>query len=158
VVTSVMVAMSGWGASPGQAQGPEEEALATVHALFDAMRAGDGEALAAVFHEEARLSSTQVGPGGVAMVRSLPISTFVQSVSNATAELDERLWDEEVRVADGLATVWTPYALYVDGQLSHCGYDAFQLVRSADGWKVLQIADTRQTTDCEIPEHVRSGG
>lgn len=146
------------GRSPLEAQSPEDEALAVVHAFFDAMRAGDAEALASVFHEDARLSSTQVGPNGVGMVRTLPIAGFVQSVGNATAHLDERLWDEEVRVVDALATVWTPYAFYVDGELSHCGYDAFQLVSVDGGWKILQIADTRQTSGCDIPEHVRSGG
>jgi hypothetical protein len=47
--------------------------------------------------------------------------------------------------------VWTPYAFYYDGNFSHCGVDSFQLARTAEGWKVVQIADTRRTQGCPTP-------
>jgi hypothetical protein len=147
-------------AARAQAGAPEPEAravLEVVHTLFDAMREKDEEALRGVFHPEARLVTTGPGPDGVPGARSTPIEGFIQSVVGSPAYLDELLWDEEVRVSGGLATVWTPYAFYADGEFSHCGVDAFQLARTAEGWKIIQVADTRQREGCEIPEDVRPG-
>ena len=67
---------------------------------------------------------------------------------------DERLRGTTVHVDGPLAAVWTGYAFYAGTRFSHCGVDAFQLARTADGWRIVSIADTRQRTGC--PE--QSGG
>ena len=121
----------------------EAAVLAVVDALFDGMRAKDAEAMAALFHPEARLNSTEVRDGGT-VVGSVPIDGFIRSVAASESYLDEVTWDEEVRVEGPLAQLWTPYALFVDESFSHCGVDAFHLARMADGWKILQITETRQ--------------
>jgi hypothetical protein len=36
------------------------------------------------------------------------------------------------------------YAFYLDDQFSHCGVNAFQLVRMEAGWQIIQITDTRR--------------
>ena len=48
--------------------------------------------------------------------------------------------------------VWAKYAFYAGEQLSHCGVDAFQLVKGAEGGKIFHIADTRRREGCETPE------
>ena len=35
-----------------------------------------------------------------------------------------------------IATVWAPYDFWIDGKLSHCGIDAFDLIKTEDGWKI----------------------
>ena len=35
-----------------------------------------------------------------------------------------------------IATVWTPYDFWIDGKFSHCGIDAFDLVKTDEGWKI----------------------
>lgn len=163
LILAVLVGVVG-ATTPDQAraqagvEGPEtEEVLMVVHTLFDAMRDKDEEALRGVFHPEARLVTTGPGSDGVPGARSTPIPGFIESVVGSPAYLDEVLWDEEVRVSGGLATVWTPYAFYADGEFSHCGVDAFQLARTSEGWKIIQVADTRQREGCDIPEDVRPG-
>ncbi|MEI2720897.1 MAG: hypothetical protein V9E87_12310 [Gemmatimonadales bacterium] len=64
--------------------------------------------------------------------------------------LDERIYDPEIRIDGGLATVWTFYAFFVGERLSHCGVDAFQLARTSEGWKIIALADSRQTTGCSV--------
>ena len=77
---------------------------------------------------------------------------FVTAVGTPRAEVwDERIWDTEVRVDGGLASVWTKYAFYRGEQFSHCGVDVFELVRRPDGWKIVHLADTRRTTNCWTP-------
>lgn len=125
----------------------EVEALEAVHALFDAMKAKDTEAIAALFHPEARLLSTSV-QGGATAVQAVAIPDFVASIGSSAADLEERIWDEEVRVDGPLATAWTPYAFFVDGTFSHCGVNSFQLARMEDGWRILHVVDTRRADAC----------
>jgi hypothetical protein len=48
----------------------------------------------------------------------------------------------------GLASVWTSYDLFVDGVHSHCGVDHVLLVRASEGWRIIEISDTRSTEGC----------
>ena len=40
----------------------------------------------------------------------------------------------------GVAMVWMPYDLYVNGAWSHCGADVFTLVKSAGRWRIASMA------------------
>ena len=66
--------------------------------------------------------------------------------------LEERLVGAPAIEIDGdIAMVWSPYVFLVDGKLSHCGTDHFDLVREAGQWKVLNITWTKRKTDCPAP-------
>ncbi|MGH2607731.1 MAG: hypothetical protein ACRDHF_01465 [Tepidiformaceae bacterium] len=149
----VLAALASFGlAVPVVAQGgpkpaPDPEILQTVQRLFDAMRARDTVALRAVIDSSARVVTTTTREGRPVM-RVASIDRFVASVGTATQSLDERIFEPDVRQDDNLATVWTRYTFYVGTQLSHCGYDAFQLFRSEAGWKVIHIADTQRREGC----------
>ena len=41
----------------------------------------------------------------------------------------ERYWDPVVHIRGSLAVVWTPYEFWIDGKTSHCGIDAFEMVK-----------------------------
>lgn len=133
---------------PTGSSADEAEVLAVVQALFDAMRARDSVAMADLFHDQARLMSAVARDDGVETVRETPIGTFVQSVGRAEAYLDERTGGEEVRLDGPLAAAWIPYTFHLDGEFSHCGVNAFQLVRADEAWKILQITDTRRQDAC----------
>lgn len=123
---------------------------ATIGELFDGMRASDSLRVAAVFLPEARLQSAAVGADGQVRVQTTPIARFVSQLGQAPiGALDERLAYTEIRVDGPLATAWTPYTFVYNGQLSHCGVNAFQLVRTDGRWRILQITDTRRRTGCD---------
>jgi ketosteroid isomerase-like protein len=128
-----------------------DDPAAVVRQLFDAMRARDTVAVRQAFHTDARLMSIGPDREGNPTVRTTPIDAFVQAIGRATAFLDERISGVEVRRDDGLATVWAHYAFFADSVFSHCGVDAFQLARTADGWKIIHVADTRQREGCDTP-------
>lgn len=133
---------------PGQAPAPDTAVLATVMRLFDAMRARDTVALRAVFDSGARLVSAGLTREGAPVLQVTTIDEFVRAIGGLTIVADERLFDPEVRQDGGLATVWTRYAFYADAQFSHCGVDAIQLGRTAAGWRILALADTRRREGC----------
>jgi len=126
----------------GLAQSPETP----VKALFDAMRAHDGEQLAAQFTDSALLQRAE--PGG--NIKSNDISQFAGFVSQTDKYLDEKLLAVTVQQSDNLAAVWTPYVFYLDGKLSHCGVNSFQLVRTGPNWKIQYLIDNMHSGDCAL--------
>lgn len=143
---ALCVTLIGVGApAPAFAQeaGPGE----VVEVLFQAMKAGDADAMAALMHPEVRLMSTQIRDG-VPTVQMFPVEAWLTSVRNSPRELDERLHGMEVRSEDAVASVWTRYDLYVDGVVNHCGIDAFHLVKTESGWRILEVVDTHRTEGC----------
>jgi len=146
-------------AAPAQPDGaaastPEEAVRATIEALFNGMRAGDSSAVRAVFHEDARLY-TALGSGDTSAVRGTPIDAFVEAVGQPHEKVgDERVWALEIRVDGPLASAWVPYVLYHGNERSHCGVNAMQFIRYADGWRLLQITDMRRQA-CDVPAEVR---
>ena len=131
-----------------QAPTPDPEILSTVQRLFDGMRTKDTAAIRAVFDSGARLVTAFARSDGTRGMRTTPIGEFARVVGAATIKLDERIMNPEVRQDGGLATVWTYYNFFADTAFSHCGVDAFQLVRTAAGWKIVAIADTQRREGC----------
>lgn len=132
----------------GRAEGSRAEVVATVQRLFDGMRAGDSTAVRSVFHPEARLLTT-VERGGVPVLQSGSVDQFVAAVGGRRdAVWDERISEPEIRVEGNLATAWMEYDFYLGDRVSHCGVNALQLFRAVDGWRIVQIMDTRRREGC----------
>jgi hypothetical protein len=132
---------------------PEQDVMAVVKRLFDGMRAGDSAMARSAFDAMAQLVS--VSPpdsAGIYHVSEAPIDRFLAAIGTAHTDVwDERIFDTEVRVDAGLASVWAKYAFYRGETLNHCGVDAFQLALRPEGWKIIQVADTRRTANCWKP-------
>jgi hypothetical protein len=122
--------------------------LAVVRGLFDAMRAGDGARVRASFAPEALLGTTRERDGRPVFERD-SVEKFARAVGTPHADVwDERLRNTSVRVDGPLAAVWTEYAFFAGTRFSHCGVNAFQLARTAAGWRIVALVDTRQRTGC----------
>jgi ketosteroid isomerase-like protein len=134
-------------ATPLVAQVEADAPVAVVEALFAAMKAGDADAMRALMHEDVRLVTTGVQDGAPS-AQTVDVARWLEGVRQSQRELDERIHDTQAHVDQGLASVWTRYDLFVDGELNHCGVDAFLLVATEDGWKILSIADTRTREGC----------
>lgn len=127
----------------------ERAVMGVVTRLFDAMRTRDTAAIRASFLPGAELTSSAVRNGQPTVQRD-SVGSWIASVAGAPPGLllDERLHAPRVSVSDGLATVWVEYDLYAGERFSHCGVDAFILVRTAEGWKISSVADTRRREGC----------
>jgi ketosteroid isomerase-like protein len=125
--------------------------IAAVQELFDAMRTRDTSAIRAAFTPGAQLVSIRSVSGAPARFQTQPLAAFVTSISRASDELVERMWDPRVDVAGDIASLWAPYEFRIGGNFSHCGHDAVHLVRTAEGWKIAGITYTAITTGCAVP-------
>ncbi len=122
----------------------EDAIIEVVRDLFDGMRERDADKIRGVFAEGARLGALMRDT-----VRYTTAEDFAVRMGRLERQVDERIWDWEVRIDGHLATMWTKYDVLVDGSFSHCGIDAFQLFHTTDGWKIFHLADTRHTgPDC----------
>ncbi|HWA40399.1 MAG TPA: nuclear transport factor 2 family protein [Gemmatimonadales bacterium] len=121
--------------------------------LFSGMRTRDTSLMRAQFHPEAPMRSAAWGrgPNGPqAMIQADGIADWLTGVAGAPAGtvLDERLGPPSVQVDGNLASVWVYYEFYLGDRFSHCGADLFSLGRTADGWKVIFVADSRRRAGC----------
>ncbi|WP_116108086.1 nuclear transport factor 2 family protein [Lewinella sp. IMCC34191] len=120
--------------------------------LFDAMRSADTTGMAQLFHPAADLHSVSVDQQGRTQVQEGSLPNWMAGIAGAEpGALDEQLHYTAIREDGGLATAWTPYTFVLNGEVSHCGTNAFQLVR--DGlqgqWRIINIVDTRRREGCE---------
>ena len=125
------------------ANGAMVVSAATLAALSDA----DTTTLRALLHPSARLVALSEDP--TVEPRVSDVEQFLASVGSPGTDFLERMWEPTVLVDGRLATVWTPYDFYRGGEFSHCGIDAFHLVRGADDdWRVLSITYTVHPEGC----------
>lgn len=138
-----------------QGAGGEEAAVrAVIDRLFDGMRSRDTTAMAATFAPGAQLYNT----GRDGRISAEPASAFTRSVAGAPAGmvLDEVLHNVEVRIDGPLASAWMYYDFFAGENFSHCGYNAFQLLKGSEGWRIVAISDSRRRDGCR--QQRRGGG
>jgi hypothetical protein len=122
----------------------EKDVVATVQKLFDAMAAHNSDAARAVTVPEGRLFSAN----DEGKVSSQTLEEFAGRLSAAKAQMLERVWNPKVFIRGRIAHLWAEYDFHLNGKFHHCGVDSIALVKSADGWKITAIEDTRETSGC----------
>jgi hypothetical protein len=125
-----------------------KEALAVVNKLFDAMRVKNADAIRAVFSAEGQLAATQRRDGRPS-VRVYTGEAFAKLIVETKGELKELMYKPDATVSGDLALVRGRYGFYVDDRFSHCGMNSFHLMRTADGWKIVNAASTIELEGCE---------
>ena len=129
------------------AQKSEEDAVKkAVNQLFMGMKGSDSMLIRKSFSKSAVLQTITK----TSEVKNESIDDFALSISKAEkGSLDERISFSNVLIDGNLASVWTLYEFYYNGQFSHCGVNSFQLVKSNNEWKIQYIIDTRRKDNCK---------
>ena len=136
----------------------EEKLLGVIQGVFDGMRLGDSAIVRSHFYHEIEMYTSYTNKEGKHILNKDNPKKFFDAIGTPHDRVwNEEWWSPEVRINGNLAQVWTPYAFYIDDTFSHCGVDAFHLIRLDDGsWKIFHLTDTRQRTGCYVPERIRS--
>ncbi len=132
------------GFSSAQAEMTPEDVVVK---LFDAMRAGDGEALRAFVVADARLD--RLLPDG--SLRQGPFERWISWVdTQEQGDADEKIFGvETLSMSPELATVWAPFTITYKGDLVGCGVNQFTLAKTGEGWRVVYGVDMPSEADCE---------
>ena len=121
--------------------------LKVVQIFFDTMTARDADGATKILLADARFYALDTRKP-----KSEPTSftgeDYFARLRKQTQTHRERIWNPEVRVHQSIATLWAPYDFWTDGKFSHCGVDAFDFVKTSDGWKISGGAFTMETK-CE---------
>ena len=134
--------------TPASAQAAAKDSvIATVNEFFRAMTARDSAAARRVMTSDGIFYAVRARGDSTVINRSTNDS-FAQTIATTRDTYLERMWNPTVMVHGPIAVVWTPYDFHRSGQFSHCGIDAFSLVRSAAGWKIATITYTVEPTGC----------
>jgi len=118
--------------------------LTPITNLFDAMRSHDSEKLLEQFTPQAILARAAKNND----IKTSDINKFAASIEKSTKYLDEQLFNITMNKSGNLASVWTPFAFYLDGKLSHCGINSFQLIQKNGHWKIHYLIDNAYQGDC----------
>ena len=121
----------------------EKDVLAAVQKTFDGMASNDAAKILGSMTADARLYGVRAG--GVAY--AMPAEQWANRIGSLKSALVERFTKAPVVTIHGtIANVWGEYEFLRDGKFGHCGVDSFNLLKTADGWKVATILDTEETT------------
>lgn len=128
----------------------EREVVAAVERLFEGMRTRDTATLRALLAPDLMVFAVREPPpgGAPAVVRHQSVPDFLRAIAGSTEELRERIWSPEVRLDGAVATLWAPYDFHRGSRFSHCGHDAFQLVRTDGRWVVTGLTYTVRPAPC----------
>jgi ketosteroid isomerase-like protein len=123
--------------------------LATLDGFMDALRTKDAAAMNQHVDSLTRLTLIRPTRDGGSRVMVMTAAQFINAVTQpGQPGIDEPIRNPVVHVSGDLATVWAEYQVRRETTVTHCGFDAFHLVRSGGRWKILNISDTYQTTGC----------
>lgn len=124
-----------------QGTGDQEAVLKAVQTFFDTMTSKDVDGARAILVPQGRFHAMRMRDGKLDM-RSFSNEEYLSQLASSKQKMRERMWTPAVRIHGLIATVWTPYDFWIDGKLSHCGIDAFDLIKTEEGWKLAGGAYT----------------
>ncbi len=120
----------------------EDAVLDTVQAFFDVIASRDPEAGARLTVPDGVFVSVRIEDGRRTL-RHFSNAEWIEGMPSRTEESREAFDGAPTVLVEGdVAVVWARYVFEVDGELSHTGVDAFNLVRTDEGWKIAGGAYT----------------
>jgi hypothetical protein len=153
VALALLVAVSGrisaqtaHATSASTPKGAEARVIAIADSALAALTRGDAVAFTEFMLPEAVLFPTATRDG----VTSSRVRTREAQRTSPITGVVERGFSPRAMVNGGVAVVWMPYDLYINGAWSHCGVDVFTLVQNAGVWRIASMAwSAEQPPVCE---------
>jgi hypothetical protein len=159
VILIIVMVFTGFRLNVFAQASPEEGAVkVTLQNLFRAMETRDTILARNMFTKRVTTATVFRDKSGVVQLdQDGSVADFIKAIGSPHAGTwYEEAWDYKIEVDGDFAQAWCDYAFYIDNNFSHCGVDAFHLVKTTDGWKIFHLADTRRKSGCIIPEEIKS--
>ena len=132
---------------------PEEaEVKQLVERFFEGFHKQDSTIIKSVVHEKILMQSIGKNSTGEVVLSKQDFGSFLKSICSIPDEVkfEERIKSYKVQMDGKMANVWTPYSFYINGGISHCGTNSFQLFKRDGVWKIFYIVDTRDREGCAV--------
>ena len=123
----------------------------TIEDFFTAFHKQDTTALRSLAHPSIQMQSISVKEELEPKLHIEEFSSFLKAIYAIpkTTEFQEKIHSLKIQVDGPMANVSTPYSFFVNGELSHCGVNTFQLFKEKGIWKIIYIIDTRTKIGCK---------
>lgn len=126
-------------------QSDDKAIKAVINRFFEGMERGDTAMIRGACTAQPVLQTYMTDQSGQLQVFTENFEEFLDFVATPSKDKYREVIEfEAIHAEKSLASVWTPYKFYVNGKLSHSGTNSFQLVKTADGWRIQYIIDTRR--------------
>lgn len=136
----------------GQKLDDKAAVLTVVNQLFAEMAAANPPGIIALNTPDAQLAAIRKTKDGKMRLDVINPEQFSKFFTDKTAVIEELMYDPKVAVDGDWAMVWGRYVFFVSKKISHCGINQFNLVRTADGWKIANGASTIDPGNCTDKE------
>ena len=83
---------------------------------------------------------------GKKTVRSTTHAQLIDSFAASDEKMLERIRNPKILIHKEIAIVWAKYDFFREDTFSHCGVDAFHLIKTPQGWKISGIIYTVEKT------------
>jgi hypothetical protein len=137
--------------NPLFSQSSEEVAVRkTVEGFFEAFHKQDSMAMKGFMADTVVLQTTGRTKSGKTLLKTTPIEKLYESIVSIPDSLafEEKLTSWSIQVDHTMANAWVGYEFWLNGALSHCGINSFQLVNFNGTWKIIYLIDTRARAGC----------
>ncbi len=135
----------------------EKEIMKPIEDMFKGMATGDSALISKHFEKEITMVTVFKNKEGKAELRrENSLDGFLKAVAGKHEPFNEPIWNVKIRIDGALALVSCDYAFYLGNTFSHCGMDAWQLIKRDEGWKIFHLVDTRQKEGCNVPDEIQA--
>lgn len=122
-----------------------------IETFFEGLHKGDSTIMKKTLHAEIKIQTTATNRQGEKVLQTQTRDKLLTGVSKKPADVtyEEKLLSYDIKVDGNLASVWTPYEFYVNGNFSHCGANSFQLFNNNGTWEIIYLVDMRRRGNCK---------
>lgn len=148
----LFVSLLAFQASFSQVVEDKKAAKQLIEDFYEAFHKRDAKTLKTYAHHKIKMHSVIIDSQGSTSLSSETYSNFLDYLVAipASTKFKEKLHNFEITLNGMIGTVSAAYSFYINDQLSHCGVNTFQLIKSRAGeWKIIYFVDTRSKLGCE---------
>lgn len=139
-------------AANAQSADDKTQVIGVVNKLFAEMAAANPAGILGVHTADSQLVAVYKLKDGKTRIETIDGDKFSKMFTDKSVVLKEEMYAPNAEVYGDMALVWGRYVFFVGDKLSHCGVNTFNLVRTAEGWKIANGASTIDRTACTDSE------
>jgi len=135
-----------------QNQSEEKTIKKVISTFFDALHQGDSTLMKSKMHKDLKIQTTFTNKEGDKQLRTQTKAQLLKGVASkkVSDKYLEKLLSYTIKIDGNLASVWTPYQFYLNGNFSHCGANSFQLFNNNGQWEIIYLVDMRRRSNCKV--------
>ena len=123
----------------------------TIERFFEGFHAKDSLLMKEEVFDQVVLQTTAKNKEGNTILKTDKIGALYKNIATIpnTVSFNEKLTSWDIKVDRTMANAWVGYEFWLNGALSHCGVNSFQLINFDGKWKIIYLIDTRGKEGCE---------